>query len=481
MDAVKPLEGAHTEDKPRNNNWVPVPVACPLVGMFADRDPAISIDLAFATAMAQLGPFESAPRLAVGVSGGADSMALTVLAARWARARGGSIIGLIVDHCLRPGSGAEARITSARLRELGLPAQILVLTRLATGPRLAERARIARYIALQEACAAEGTLHLLLGHHAGDQAETVLQRALRGSHLTGLAGMAALLESAAVRLLRPLLGFAPEDLRTFLRSVGVAWVEDPSNRDQRALRPRLRASLGRRPAAARDIRAICQAAWQAGHARAEDDVRTAEALARRITLRPEGFAILPAERIPLAMMRALIQMIAGAPYPPGPDTVGALAAMPSPATVAGVQLLPAGRLGGGLLMVREAAAMEGPVAAVPGTCWDGRFRVGRTATLQPGLSLAALGRHAARFRGRIGLPSAVLRTLPALWADGTLVAVPHLQYPDASALACLPITFAPRQPACGAPFIPAGIAGIATTTGTQGDAGQHAPSYLNDR
>jgi tRNA(Ile)-lysidine synthase len=445
---------------------VPVPAALPLGRVFGHRDPAISINATFATAMAQLGPFEPAPRLAVGVSGGADSMALTVLAAQWARARGGSIIGLIVDHRLRPGSADEAQITVTRLRELGLPAHVLVLTGLGNGPRLAERARIARYVALREACAAEGTLHLLLGHHAGDQAETVAQRALRGSHSSGLAGMAALVESATVRLLRPLLGFAPEDLRAFLRSLGVAWVEDPSNRDPHALRPRLRASLGRRPAPGCDIRAISRAAWQAGRARAEDDRRTAEALARWVMLRPEGFATLPAKRIPLAVMRALIQMIAGAPYPPGPDAVGALAAAPVPATIAGVRLLPAGRLGGGLLMVREAAAMEGPVAAVPGVCWDGRFRVGRAATLGRGLNLAALGRCAARFRGTVGLPSAVLRTLPALWADGTLIAVPHLQYPDADVLARVPITFAPRQPACGAPFIPSSIAGIATTTGS---------------
>ncbi len=444
----------------------PVSAVCWLDRMFAHRDPAISINATFGTAMAQLGPFEPAPRLAVGVSGGADSMALTVLAARWARARGGSIIALIVDHGLRPGSGAEARIAAARLGELGLPARILVLTHLGNGPRLAERARIARYIALQEACAAEGALHLLLGHHAGDQAETVVQRALRGSLSSGLAGMAALVELSTVRLLRPLLGVAPEDLRTFLRIIDLAWVEDPSNRDPRALRPRLRASLGRRPAAACDISAISRAAWRAGRARADDDMRTAEALARWATLRPEGFAILPAHRIPLAAMRAMIQMIAGSPYPPGPDAVGALAAAPAPATVAGVRLLPAGRLGGGLLMVREVAAMEGPVAAVPGVCWDGRFHLGRGATLKPGLKLAALGRHAARFRDRTGLPSAVLRTLPALWADCTLVAVPHLQYPDSEASARVPITFAPRQPACGALFIPAGIAGIATTTGT---------------
>jgi tRNA(Ile)-lysidine synthase len=58
--------------------------------------------------MAALGPFERAPRLAVAVSGGPDSLALTLLAARWAGQVGGTVQGLTVDHGLRPESAAEA-------------------------------------------------------------------------------------------------------------------------------------------------------------------------------------------------------------------------------------------------------------------------------------------------------------------------------------------------------------------------------------
>ena len=66
--------------------------------------------------MAMLGPFEPAPRLAVGVSGGADSMALALLADAWARERGGTILALIVDHGLRTESKAEAAEAAGDLR-----------------------------------------------------------------------------------------------------------------------------------------------------------------------------------------------------------------------------------------------------------------------------------------------------------------------------------------------------------------------------
>ena len=66
---------------------------------------------AFAAAMARLGPFEPRPQLAVACSGGPDSLALALLADAWARGRGGAATALIVNHRLRPGSGAEAAAT----------------------------------------------------------------------------------------------------------------------------------------------------------------------------------------------------------------------------------------------------------------------------------------------------------------------------------------------------------------------------------
>src|SRR6202034_809792 len=104
----------------------------------------------------------------------------------------------------------------------------------------AERARIMRYEFLAHACREAGILHLLIGHHAADQVETLAMRVLRRSQTHGLAGMPALRETAGLRLLRPLLGIDPARLRHFLLARGIDWVEDPSNRDMRALRPRVR-------------------------------------------------------------------------------------------------------------------------------------------------------------------------------------------------------------------------------------------------
>ena len=370
----------------------------------------------FAALMTPLGPFEPAPRLAAAVSGGADSMALALLADAWARERGGSLRALVIDHGLRVESAAEAALTVQRLAARGIPAATMRLTDLRPGPALAERARAARYAALRAACARHGILHLLLGHHAADQAETVLMRQQSNSGPAGLAAMPALGEQLQLRLLRPLLGVPPVRLRATLRAAGVGWVDDPSNRDQRTLRARVRAGLDDPDGTGPAIAALCDAARAAGAARAAREAASAAILARRAAIHPEGFALLSPGPIDPAALAALIQTIAGAPFPPATASVAALAAEPRPATLAGVRLMPAGRLGDGLLLVREAAAMGPPVAVRPGAMWDGRFRLvgeaawaegesadptqptGMTAISRDALTIGALGADSARLR-----------------------------------------------------------------------------------
>ncbi len=115
-------------------------------------------------------------------------------------------------------------------------------------------------------------------------------------------------------------------------------------------------------------------------------------------------------------------------------------------------MLAAGRmLAGGWLLVREAAALQAPVPARRGVLWDGRFRLSEDAA---GCMVGALGAAASGLRGQSRLPAAVLWTLPAVWRDGVLAAVPHLRYGDAQMCdRCRPI-FAPGAPLSGAPFHP---------------------------
>ncbi len=415
----------------------------------------------FAALMAPLGPFEPTPRLAAAVSGGSDSMALAWLAAGWARARGGGLVALVVDHRLRAESSVEAARTVERLAEFGVGARILVLGDLAHGPALAERARGARYAALEAACCSEGLLHLLLGHHAADQAETVAMRMLARSGPDGLAGMAALVEAASLRRLRPLLRIPRRRLRATLRAAGVEWAEDPSNRDPASLRARLR---GLRADADGTGPATCAAVLAAdarGASRAAAEVARAAELARRVRFYPEGYAILSPGPIDAATLAALLRTLAGAKHAPPLRQVEPLAAAPGPATLAGVRIMPARRAGTGWLLLRESAAMAAEVAARPEAMWDGRFTLSCDlescdSGLPPGTTLGPLGEDATGLRRRglasTALPAAVLPTLPALRRDGILLAVPHLRYTESSAAVRVGVVFEPANPAACAPF-----------------------------
>jgi tRNA(Ile)-lysidine synthase len=412
----------------------------------------------FVAEMDRLGPFEPRPRLAIAVSGGADSMALALLTHAWVLARQGDVLALTVDHGLRAESSSEADLTLRRLIALGIGGRKLVVTDLVRGPALAERARFARYEMLLEACAVEGIPHLLLGHHRGDQAETVMMRALSGSASRGLAGMPALLERSQLRLLRPLLGIAPGRLREYLTARAVDWIEDPSNNDPGTLRGRMRAFRADPCGLKEGTIAIGDAARVAGFRRATRDMAVAEILAERATIRPEGYAVLTPGPIDPEALAALLRTIAGARHAPPIDRVAVLARSLRPATLGGVRLVPAGRLGAGWLLVRETRAMGDAVPAYRGAVWDGRFRLvdGPPEALLSNcadlgtLTLGALGRDAARFRNRVGPPALVLHGLPALRMGEAVVAIPQIGIGDKR----WRVLFAPRNCAAGAPFSP---------------------------
>jgi tRNA(Ile)-lysidine synthase len=379
-------------------------------------------------------------------------MALALLADRWAHERGGSLVALVVDHGLRPESRGEALETLARLGSRDIQTKLLPLEGLTRGPAVAQRARAARLAALSAACTEAGILHLLLGHHAGDQAETVLIRALGGSRSAGMAGMAALAELPRLRLLRPLLTVPSARLRAILAGAEVSWVEDPSNRDVSALRPRLRLLRHDHDGEGSATTALVAAAMASGRRRAEQERQTAAELAENATLRPEGFALLTRATLGAQALSALIQALSGADFPPATRSVAGLAAAPRPATLGGVRLMPAGRLGPGWLAVREPAVMLAPVPARPGAVWDRRFRLGDTARPPENATLGALGRDATRLRRLSSLPAVILATLPAIRRGETLLAVPHLNYPDREGCARFPVLFSPPRAPCAAPF-----------------------------
>jgi len=399
-----------------------------------------------------LGPFEPAPRLAVGVSGGPDSLALALLAEEWAAARGGALVALVLDHGVRPAAAAEAALTAAWLAARGIAVRRLALA--ARGPRPAEALRADRLAVLAEAAAEAGCLHLLLAHHRGDQAETVLLRLLRGSHAEGLAAMAPARPAGRVRLVRPLLGVGGGALRSLLRAAGQPWIEDPSN-TAGSVRARLRAALADRAGEGAGVRALAAVAAAAAVSRATAADQRDRLLAEAAVLLPQGWARIDAARIAaaddataLAALAALLRAIGGHVQPVrAPRITGLLARLREgrPGAAAGCLLRP-GR--GGWLVCREPAAVADaqPVPAEGRLRWDGRWQV----EAPPGLTVGAVGADApalARADPHArALPRVVLATLPALRDGAMLVAVPPIGYATDSRGETVRAVFRPPQP-----------------------------------
>jgi len=404
---------------------------------------------AFAALMAPLAPFEPRPLLACAVSGGADSLALLLLACGWAGARGGTVLALTVDHGLRPEAAAEAQWVGETARRLGARHRVLTWRDPPRRGPVQEAARAARLTLLAEACREAGCLHLLLAHHRDDQAETLLLRLGRGSGLDGLAGMAPQRRLPGLRLLRPLLPVPKRRLEATLRAAGVAWIEDPANRDPRHERVRLRRLLAQSAeegTAGSGRRGFADAAEAFAGLRRWSEARLAEALGRAAAFHPAGCATLDLEllrSLPLPLGRrvlaALLQAVGGAAYPARGEAQERLFARlcegaPRPATLGGCRLLPRGS---GLLVVREAAAAP-QVAIRPGQTilWDGRFRVRLGQGGGPpadGFSLGPLGEADRRGLvpqdgvGRMPpVPGPARAALPALLYLDEVAAVPHL-------------------------------------------------------
>lgn len=418
----------------------------------------------FAALMAPLEPFEARPDLAVAVSGGADSLCLALLAAEWARARGGRAVALTVDHRLRPDSASEAAQVAAWLAARGMDHHVLVWDGAKPGADIQAAARAARYALLEQWCAARGVLHLLLAHHRDDQAETLLLRLGRGSGVDGLAAMAPIAERFSLRLLRPLLTVPRARLAATLTAAGQDWIEDPSNRNPVFARARLRARLPE--LAAEGLAPERLAATARRMARAADalDGAVAEVAARKVEFfdagyalaAPDTFADLP-EEIGLRLLVRLVRAVGGGEHPPREERTEALygrlcKGLDAAATLAGCRVV---SWRGRLLFCREAGRMAPPLMLAAGQdmVWDGRFRLSVPADVPPGLQVGGLGDGAPPEVRRllVQLPAAVRPTLPAFFDAQGLCAVPHLGYNRGVPVGSVPrwIVAAPSAAASG--------------------------------
>jgi len=299
---------------------------------------------------------------------------------------------------------------------------------------LQDAARRARRDLIAEWASDHGIHLVALGHTRDDQAETFLLRLARGSGLYGLTGMRALQRAPVVTWVRPLLDIRREELRAFLRSRGLPWSEDPSNKDCRFDRVRVREALPGLEGLGLSVDRLAETA--AALDRASRVVRTAVAALARAAAEPSDAGYLRLDRarvsgaepeLRLRLLAEGLRWVSGADYTPRLARLEALdawirAAEGDESTRRTLHGCVIERDADSILILREPARTGSAVVA--GQNWDGRWA---TASERPGLTVSALGEvglaEVPDWRAT-GHPRTALAASPAFRRDGALIAAP---------------------------------------------------------
>lgn len=354
--------------------------------------------------------------IGVAVSGGGDSIALLHLA----RAAGFAVQAVTVDHRLRPESADEAARVAADCAALGVGHEVRVWEHGRVAGNLMDAARQARMALIADWARTRGIGVVALGHTRDDQAETVLMGLARAGGLAGLSGMRAGWEEGGLRFCRPLLGAGRAELRDWLAGQGIAWIDDPTNDNDRFTRVKARKALSALAPLGITAERLAEVARHLAEAQAALSVQLAE-VGRRLIREAAGALQIDAGlwAEPLELQRQLVQaalvwMAGPAGKPRAADLARLMAAMAAgrDATLSGCRF----RKG---WLCREPRALGGPVAA--GRVWDGRWQVTGSGEVR---ALGAEGLRQCKDWRATGLPRHVLEVTPALWQGEALVSAP---------------------------------------------------------
>jgi len=178
---------------------------------------------------------------ALAVSGGSDSLCLAYFCKIYSLEFGNKIHVLIVDHNLRKESYKEALKVEQILEKKKIKSKILRWKEKVTKSNIQKKARDLRYLLISNYCLKNKIKYLATAHHADDQIETFFIRLLRGSGLTGLSSMSENVKySNRLKIVRPFLYFKKKDLKYVTLKYFKTYIKDPSNRDEKFLRIRVR-------------------------------------------------------------------------------------------------------------------------------------------------------------------------------------------------------------------------------------------------
>ncbi len=382
--------------------------------------------------------------LAVAVSGGADSMALTLCLKEWCQSRHITLYALHVDHGLRPESGQEAVQVVAWLKSHGVACEVFTLDQLvyASGNRQQE-ARRQRYSVMAKWCDAHHICYLTTAHHMGDQAETVLMRLARGSGIDGLRGMETYNRVSGIMLWRPWLSVTREQIEAYLTEQQQPWIDEASNHSNAYTRNRIRSLMPALATQGLTQQRLSQTAshmQRASHCLQQislDWIHTQNALQHSV------FACIPIkafqtlhDELALRVMRLLLCYVAGNTHTPRFVSIQPLVADVKTChsfrsmTLHGCWV---GVYQGNLYIGREPARIScNTFTKHHAVIWDKRIKVtvqtiDECAKIQP-LSVKGLKQLRDRQVVLPAWPAAILHGLPALYCLDEVATVPHIDY-----------------------------------------------------
>lgn len=421
----------------------------------------------------QAGPFEVSPVLALGVSGGPDSIALLHCAKNWAKQNKAVLVVLTVDHGLRPAAKDEVQKVANWSKELGITSHILTVPAWHESRNVLAKAREWRYKLMITWCRENNILHLLTAHQQDDQVETFFNRLERGSGLEGLCSMQLITEIDHVRLIRPFLGTDRQQIKKFLVDRKINWIDDPSNQDNQYFRARWRKIF---PILVEqqllNAKRVELAIYHLNQANQVIEQQISDLVTQSILISPLGYIkinlkifLQASPELGLRVLSRCLMMVGGSDYSARYHNLLALydkIAEPlfTGTTIAGCLL---NRQGQSLLIMREVASIQSEISiSTSPQLWDRRFLIflNSEQSLSAKYKVRKLGISRKKlvesihtnFSNNQGyplehVPAKVLQTLPALWDEEGLAAIPNLVlYRDKKDLENLQCQFYPQQP-----------------------------------
>jgi tRNA(Ile)-lysidine synthase len=186
-------------------------------------------------------------KIIIAVSGGIDSMALLFLAQKFCQKKNVDLVAITIDHKIREESIQEANFVAKICQDHQIKHQILENNYFIPKSNIESNLREIRYELLINFAKKNKIKNILIAHHEQDVAENFLIRLFRGSGIDGLSSMEEISEFKNTNLVRPLLDFSKEELQKYLKEKNIDYIEDPSNKDQKFLRNKIRHFLNEFP------------------------------------------------------------------------------------------------------------------------------------------------------------------------------------------------------------------------------------------